>query len=284
MSRGAAALPFYLVVTSSYGRDERRYLFRVLTLRSNSRLRSMGPRGDRGERACFPVPIAGPGSESCEWCRGRRAAAPAQAHAGAEWRVRRPIAGFDPTSQPPEARRVTMRKRGPAAAVPPPPRARARAGRPPRAVPGCGDLSAELSLCKLLRLLCAMCVCAIYYVYCSLVVAHGGAGRARVGWLGGRPRPRAGSRARLSSRAREFHRAHSPQFKANRSFEANRRGQCDFAERGGLWSPDIRWASGQVRLSFDSPISALACPLPSGWQQPCQCLGRELGRPSLSML
>ena len=215
---------------------------------------------------------------------GRPAPAQAQVPSG-ECGGRSPvIAGFDPTSQPPEARHVTMRKRGPAAAAA---RARPRGTPAPRAVRA-GVRGSERSLCKLLRLLCAMCVCAIDYVFCSLrcslVVAHGGAGRARVGWLGGRPRPRAGSRARLSSRAREFHRAHSPQFKANRSFEANRRGQCDFAERGGLWSPDIRWASGQVRLSFDSPISALACPLPSGWQQPCQCLGRELGRPSLSML
>ena len=74
----------------------------------------------------------------------------------------------------------------------------------PRAVRAAGVRGSERSLCKLLRLLCAMCACAIYYVYCSLVVAHGGAGRARVGWLGGRPRPRAGSRARLSSRAREL--------------------------------------------------------------------------------
>ena len=110
------------------------------------------------------------------------------------------IAGFDPTSQPPEARHVTMRKRGPAAAAA---RARPRGTPAPRAVRA-GVRGSERSLCKLLRLLCAMCVCAIDYVFCSLVVAHGGAGRARVGWLGGRPRPRAGSRARLSSRAREL--------------------------------------------------------------------------------
>ena len=217
--------------------------------------------------------------------------APRTAHAGAEWRVRRPIAGFDPTSQPPEARRVTMRKRGPAAAVPPPPRARARAGRPPRAVPGCGDPSAERSLCKLLRLLCAMCVCAIYYVYCSLVVAHGGAGRARVGWLGGRPRPRAGSRARLSSRAREFHRSHSPQFKANRSFEANRRRQCDFAGRRTSGGLAVRCCALELRLTYlcfglstsfrmattlsmsgsgaraSFPLHALSMPLWMGWNQ-----------------
>ena len=164
--------------------------------------------------------------------------------AGAEWRVRRPIAGHRrvrphlPAAGSAACNDAQARPRRRRCALAP-----ARdAG--PRAVRAAGVRGSERSLCKLLRLLCAMCVCAIDYVFCSLVVAHGGAGRARVGWLGGRPRPRAGSRARLSSRAREFHRSHSPQFKANRSFEANRRRQCDFAERGGLWSPDIRWASG----------------------------------------
>lgn len=199
----------------------------------------MGPRGDRGERAH----CAGPGSE---WVRAVRAArcgagrrppqaqVPRVASAAADRRVRPhlPAAGSaacnDAQARPRRRRRALAPARD--------------AG--PRAVRAAGVRGSERSLCKLLRLLCAMCACAIYYVYCSLVVAHGGAGRARVGWLGGRPRPRAGSRARLSSRAREFHRAHSPQFKANRSFEANRRRQCHFAERGGLWSPDIRWASG----------------------------------------
>jgi len=102
-------------------------LFRVLTL-SKSRLRSMGPRGDRGERAHCGSGVRGSAGVT-EWC-GSAGAAPGTAR---RCRVRRPIAGFDPTSQPPEARHVTnMRKRGPAAGAARP--RRARAGRPPRAV------------------------------------------------------------------------------------------------------------------------------------------------------
>ena len=88
----------------------------------------MGPRGDRGERA-----HCGSGVRGVSVVRVRAGPARAGARAGRRCRVRRPIAGFDPTSQPPEARHVTnMRKRGPAAGAARP--RRARAGRPPRAV------------------------------------------------------------------------------------------------------------------------------------------------------
>jgi hypothetical protein len=183
-------LPFYLVVRNlvTYGRDERRYLFRVLTLRCNRCLRSMGPRGDRGERAHMRVRGAGSECGAGEGGGGgprprRRRGAPA----GRRCRVRRPIAGFDPTSQPPEARHVTnMRKRGPAAGAAR--TRRARAGRPPRAVarppgrrPRCGGIRAEPVQATLLRVtsVCHVCLCNLLRLLLSRRRARRGGASSR---------------------------------------------------------------------------------------------------------
>ena len=177
-------MPFYLVLVRNlvtYGRDERRYLFRVLTLRCNRCLRSMGPRGDRGERAHCGSGVRG--------VSGAGAGGPARAgaRAGRRCRVRRPIAGFDPTSQPPEARHVTnMRKRGPAAGAAR--TRRARAGRPPRAVarppgrrPRCGGIRAEPVQATLLRVtsVCHVCLCNLLRLLLSRRRARRGGASSR---------------------------------------------------------------------------------------------------------
>jgi hypothetical protein len=151
----------------------------------------------RGSGRACPLRVRGAGSECGAGEGGPRPRRGAPA--GRRCRVRRPIAGFDPTSQPPEARHVTnMRKRGPAAGAAR--TRRARAGRPPRAVarppgrrPRCGGIRAEPVQATLLRVtsVCHVCLCNLLRLLLSRRRARrGGASSRRLarGWGAGRGR------------------------------------------------------------------------------------------------